>query len=321
MRNGIKRMLSEQELAALIGHAFGQAVSNTAELTEGWANSAYSVKMQDGREVVVKAAPLGTTVLMEYEQGLMEAEVGSLRLVRQLGLAPVPEVYIYDATQKLVDCEYFIMEKLPGEPYHKVKQAYTDEQRYAIEYKLGEYNRSINEIKGTHFGLYAASANQFPTWRDAFASLLEGVLRDGERAEVQLPASYREIREAVTVRLNTLDEVTEPRLVLWDLWDANVFVENGAITGIIDFERAMWGDPLMEHYFSHFNQSQAFRDGYGVPEPDGKAASARRALYDLYMDLIMLIECPYRQYEDEEHLNWAKQNAEQGWARFRGMTD
>jgi len=40
-----------------------------------------------------------------------------------------------------------------------------------------------------------------------------------------------------------------PQLVHWDAWDANFFVKDGKITGILDFERALWADPLMEAQF------------------------------------------------------------------------
>jgi aminoglycoside phosphotransferase (APT) family kinase protein len=318
LHNGNKRLLSEQDLAAIIQHAFGQALASSTELTDGWANSAYLVRMRDGREVVVKAAPPDSVVLMDYERGLMETEVSVLRLVKQTGLVPVPEVYIYDVTQTFVDCDYFIMEKLAGEPYNKVKNEYTDEQRAAIERKLGSYNRQINEIKGEQFGLYAPSLEKFATWKAAFSRLMAGVLADGERAGVQLPVSYPAIRAAVAARVDALDEVHEPRLVHWDLWDGNVFVHAGEITGIIDFERALWGDPLIENYFSHFYQSSAFREGYGADAERSQGEHERRALYDLYMDLIMYIECAYREYEDKEHIEWAREIVEQGWSRFVG---
>ena len=54
-----------------------------------------------------------------------------------------------------------------------------------------------------------------------------------------------------------LDEVQSPRLVHWDLWDGNVFVDpaTAQITGISDFERSLWGDPLMEVNFGALPRS------------------------------------------------------------------
>lgn len=315
MESLIKRKLSESELTAVTKKAFGQDATAFKELTDGWANAAYKVTLEDGRAVIVKAAPPRAAKMMSYEQGLMKAEVEVLRLVKQAGVVPVPSVYAHDASESLVNCEYFIMEMLEGEPYNKVKESLTEEQRYQIEYQLGVYNRQINDIRGERFGLYAASDETGFSWRETFHLLLLSVLADGEREGVRLPADYDTIRNEVSMRLGVLDEVTEPRLLHWDLWDGNVFIKDGAVTGIIDFERSLWGDPLMEHYFSHFNQSASFFEGYGMAALT-PAQQGRRALYDLYLDLILCIECPFRQYEDQDHLQWVQDNMEQGWNRF-----
>lgn len=319
MDSGIKRKLSESEMTAITSKAFGQAAIAVKELTDGWANAAYQVMLEDGRLIIVKAAPLASAKLMSYEQGLMKAEVEVLRLVKQMGVIPVPAVYVHDASESIVNCEYFIMEMLDGEPYNKVKDRLTDEQRNQIDYQLGIYNRQLNEIHGERFGLYAANNEANRTWREAFHSLLLGVLADGESEGLRLTEEYDTIRSEVARRLGVLDEVTEPRLIHWDLWDGNVFIKDGAITGIIDFERALWGDPLMEHYFSHFCNTAAFLEGYGITQLT-TAERGRRALYDLYLDLILCIECSFRQYEDVNHLQWTRNNMEQGWQRFLTMS-
>ncbi len=138
------------------------------------------------------------------------------------------------------------MEMLEGEPYNKVKDGLTEEQRSRIEHQLGVYNRQINDIRGERFGIYAAGGETGSSWKETFHLMLLSVLSDGESEGVQLTADYKTIRNEVSLRLDLLDEVTEPRLLHWDLWDGNVFIKDGTITGIIDFERTLWGDPLME---------------------------------------------------------------------------
>lgn len=315
MESSTKRKLTEAEWSAIAQKAFGQAAIAAVELTDGWANAAYLVTLEGGKQVIVKVAPPAGTKLMSYEQGLMTAEVEVLQLVKKAGTVPVPAVYAHDVSESIVDCEYFIMEKLEGEPYNKVKGSLTEEQHKRIDYELGVYNRQLNDIRGDRFGLYAAAEGSVITWRETFMNLLLGVLADGEREGVILPADYAAVRKEASRRAVALDEIVEPRLIHWDLWDGNVFIKDGKVSGIIDFERALWGDPLMEHYFSHFNLSPGFLEGYGIKELS-PAQLRRRALYDLYLDLILRIECPFRQYENQEHLQWAQDNIAQGWSRF-----
>lgn len=62
------------------------------------------------------------------------------------------------------------------------------------------------------------------------------------------------------------EEVTVPCLVHWDLWEGNVFVSGGKITGIIDWERALWADPLLELGFRTYDDPADFLEGYGKRE-------------------------------------------------------
>ncbi|THF74954.1 aminoglycoside phosphotransferase family protein [Cohnella fermenti] len=299
---------------------FGTAIRETKELEDGWANAAYAITMEDGRRAVLKAAPPEGARLMRYERNLMRTEVEVTRRVGELGTVPVPAIYKHDDSRTIVPVEYFVMEFLEGTPYSAARNGMSLEERERIERELGRYNRLINGIKGERFGLYSWGAEGKPTWREAFGQMAENVLLDGEEAGVELPAAYEEVRRRIAAVLPALREADEPRLAHWDLWDGNVFVKDGRITGIIDFERAMWADPLIEHYFSRFNGSAAYYEGYGRGELTG-GERIRRSLYDLYLDLILHIECAYRGYENEDHIRWARDNAKEGWERFLNSTN
>jgi aminoglycoside phosphotransferase (APT) family kinase protein len=90
--------------------------------------------------------------------------------------------------------------------------------------------------------------------------------------------------------------------VHWDLWDTNVFVDPDtlAVVGVIDFERVLWGDPLMEAQFVGKRANDHLVEAYGQPLFDQPHAVARRRLYDLYLYLVMTIECSYRNYPTDE---------------------
>lgn len=59
------------------------------------------------------------------------------------------------------------------------------------------------------------------------------------------------------------EEVTKPYLVHRNCWDGNIFVEGGKVTGIIDWERCLWADPLLEVNFRIHGDNRWFRKGYG----------------------------------------------------------
>ncbi|NOU81824.1 phosphotransferase [Paenibacillus sp. LMG 31459] len=322
MESFTKVKLNDRELSLLAASAFGAdvAVVSSRELTGGFFNTGYDLELSDGRSVILKVAPGPETAVLSYEKDIMRAEVGALRLVRAAGGIPVPEVYSYDESLQLIPCPYFFMEKIEGEPYSDVKESLSPEQRSSIEYELGQYQRLINEIKGPVFGLFGADpAGGGMAWRETFKAMLLNVLQDAVRLDAALPASLPEIEQALGRYLPALDAVTQPRLVHWDLWNGNIFVQDGRIVSIIDWERAMWGDVLLEYYFRHFENSEAFYEGYGTAfsSPD---ELLRKRLYDLYLDLIMVIECYSRQYKDENHVNWAHENLAESWKLFSAVT-
>ncbi len=192
-----------------------------------------------------------------------------------------------------------------------MKAAMSPEEREAVERELGFHNRKINDIQGERFGGFFQEGSR-EGWSQVFRRMVQDVLEDGKDRGVPLPFSYEGAEREADRRMDVLAEVTEPRLVHWDLWDGNVFVRDGRIVGFIDFERALWGDPLMEYYWGRLAVSPAFRRGYGEGELT-EAKRVRRKLYDFYLDLILLIECAYRGYANEGHRKWAYDNCERGW--------
>jgi aminoglycoside phosphotransferase (APT) family kinase protein len=79
----------------------------------------------------------------------------------------------------------------------------------------------------------------------------------------------------------------------------NILLHEGRITGIVDGERAFWGDPLAEMVslalFASIEDDPAFLDGYGgIDFTD--SARRRLALYRTYLYLIMLVEGAPRGY-------------------------
>lgn len=302
-----KTRLTNDVIDLMVKRAFGSdaKVLQAAELSDGWFNTAYSIDLNDGRGVVLKVSPSDEVRTLRYEVNMMEAEVSAMRTIHGSGVdVPIPAVYAYDNSRELVPGSYFFQERIYGKAYNTVRDQLSEAERAVIERKLGTYNARINEIVGESFGYFGLPDSRRSTWREAFTAMIGGVLQDGVDAGIELPVSYETIESIVQAHAASLNAVTSPQLVLWDLWDGNVFVHEGQITGLIDSERALWGDPLMEHSFSFFSNSTSFLDGYGVVSPTSNPNTReRRLLYDLYLTLVLRIECAYRQYQ-EDHTNW-----------------
>ncbi|MED4957694.1 aminoglycoside phosphotransferase family protein [Paenibacillus macerans] len=313
MESAIKRRLSGEELTALVERAFqGQRrLDGYEELKDGWFNSAYALTLDNGMKTVLKLAPGSEEGMLRYERNVMTAEVEVLRLLAAADGIPVPGI-LYEE-RGVEGSEWFLMEFVPGDPYNKVKEQMGPEERRDIEVELGRVNRRINEIQGKRFGYYAREDSQGDSWPAVFTDMIGGVLADAADQAVALPMDAEEVFALLRERQASLAEVTVPRLVHWDLWDGNVFVKDRRLIAIIDCERALWGDPLMEYYFRSFVENGAFLDGYGKQDFT-VAERERMALYDLYIALILHIECRFRQYIDANHIRWAEEHLARTWS-------
>jgi aminoglycoside phosphotransferase (APT) family kinase protein len=320
MESLTKTKLTTAQQNILVGAAFGSHVNITrsTELTGGYFNAAYDLLLSDGRAMILKISPSEATDTLSYEHNIMATEVAAMQLMKAKGTAPVPEVYAYDNSKKFISSDFFFMEKIIGQPYNEIKEELSLQQRISIETELGRYSAIINKIQGAHFGLFNATSQVKETsWRQTFQNLIMNLLDDARRLKAKMPIPLETIETEIISRLHVMDEVTEPRLVHWDLWDGNVFIRDGSIVALIDWERALWGDPLMEYYFRYAENSEHFCRGYGNSF-DSPNECARKKLYDVYIDLIYFIECYSRKYDSQGHFEWAHDNLLEGWDRFIG---
>jgi fructosamine-3-kinase len=129
-------------------------------------------------------------------------------------------------------------------------------------------------------------------------------------ASVDLPIAGGTIRALTRGSADELDEVTVPCFVHWDLWDSNIFVDPDTlrVVGIIDLERALWGDPLMEGQFFAKREDATFLDAYGLPMLTTAGSRRRRLLYDLYLFVIMTVEVSYRHYPTDDIERFAREH-------------
>jgi aminoglycoside phosphotransferase (APT) family kinase protein len=305
MPNSItKNKLNDATLKQLIQASFPKRkLTEWIELTEGFFNIAYLVRFEGGEELILKIAPDANMDVMTHEINIMYSEVDSMQLIQRQGIIPVPEVVLADFSRSIIPSDYFFMRKLPGSSFQSQMDVLNQEERDKINYKVGVMNRQMNEITGTQFGYYGQEHRQGGSWYSVFSSILKDALQDADRKSISLPVEEKELVSLLVKDKDLFDEVGIPRFVHWDLWAGNVFVKDEQITGLIDFERCLWGDILMEVGFRSCFLNPAFLKGYGIKELS--ASEQRRILwYDIYLFVICCLECDYRGYDTRDTYRW-----------------
>ena len=198
----------------------------------------------------------------------------------------------------------------------------------AVFYELAAPNPRLPAV--THAGFGHGGAPDFllmtelpgqpwPAVTDRIGDRQRRRLRgEADQYRVTLPLPTGVIRQRAARHEGVLDEVTTPVLVHFDLWDGNILVdldgEAPRIGGLIDAERAFWGDPLADFVslalLGDVRQDEAFLAGYreaGGPARLDASSRVRLALYRSYLYLIMLVEAAPRGY-DASRRGWLERS-------------
>ncbi|WP_246002093.1 aminoglycoside phosphotransferase family protein [Allorhizocola rhizosphaerae] len=295
MPSPTQRQLTVQDVAAYAREAFAQSIVEAAPIGGGTFAAVWRVRLDDGRDVVLKVGPRPDVRLLRYEADMIPSEAAYYRMVA--GLAPVPTV-LHEGD------DWIFVTLLPGVPLGFGEPAPT------VRSELGAAVARVHTVTGERFG-YPGDRPHATDWPTAFAAMVEAMLADAVDWDVSLPVAPQRVREVVSSRAALLKEVTTPVLVHFDLWDGNVLHDNGRLTGMVDGERYLYGDPLFDFVSPALFQriedvpDHPFVRGYG---PGIELDPERLSLYRMYLYLLMVTEVPSRCITDPARIDFLRDN-------------
>ena len=286
------------------------------ELTEGMCNVAYKLTFADGFQTILKIASPIKSGFLSNERFLMEAEVRALKLVAAKTDVKVPEVYAYDTSKTVCEGDYFFMECMEGVNWITVYDDLTEETRTSLRRQIGEVQRELMAVTNPTFGMLGDDEYSFNSLFEFVYFMMKNVLKDAAARDIEIGVPAAEILTALAMDKACFDEVTTPSLVHWDMWEGNIFVRDGKVTGIIDWERTMWGEPFMDEPFRYHKRSPQTLEGFGISLEDlSQAEKCRLRWYDIFLYLTMMTEVFYREYEDKGQYNWPKGLFDEVWKK------
>jgi len=240
----------------------------------------------------LRIAPPDQTGLLFYERRMMRQEPAVHGLVLARTSIPAPRVVAHDFTRALMDRDYLIMTALPGVPLSQVSCFTTGQYAEALR-QTGRYLRQLHALTAPaclgiraygYLGDHRPMPPQ-PGWAEAFHLMWNKLLDD-----VQACGCYDEheagaIRELFDRHRRHFERPVEPSLLHMDVWSENILVDSeGNVTGLVDFDRALWGDVEIEYaVLDYCGISEApFWEGYGAERDLSPPARVRRLFYLLY---------------------------------------
>ncbi|WP_245679181.1 phosphotransferase family protein [Actinomadura hibisca] len=265
-----QQSLTSQEIASVCRRAFGDTATpvSAVELGTGMYNNIYRVALA-GRErpVILRVAPHKQRQFRS-ERRLMRNEYATQPWLAVI--APLmPQVLAADWSHQVIDRDWMIQTQLDGVPAPEHLGTYPRAAWPVFFRQMGAIARCVHDVRGPRFGPVGGPG--YGTWGEAVIASLEDIAADLDGVDLDA-ADVRKVAAAAAHDRAVLDQVTEPRLLTGDLWTVNALMDPAAsepvITGVVDFDRAWFGDPAADWTIRMATAKQdertAFWETYGV---------------------------------------------------------
>ena len=174
-----------------------------------------------------------------------------------------------------------------------------------IDEEIGRIQRELTHIQNHEFG-FLGDEKRYPSLFEFVKVMLTNLLADAKSQNIDIALDEDTYLRRLDADRDVFSAVQSASLVHWDMWEGNVFVEQDHVSGIIDWERALWGDPLMDDRFRSHARSEAFLVGFGI-KTFTEEEKKRIYWYDIILYLTMMIEVYFRDYEDKGQYFWARE--------------
>lgn len=296
MKDKMKRFLSDTDIQKIFSKNNLGTVSESKQLSGGEFNSVYKV-ITDKGQFVIKIAPDNESVLT-YEKNIAGSEKFALEKLCNNPYAIVPRVIASSDSDDKFD--YLIIEFVEGKML--LNQRVGKENYNGIMFELGKAIAEFHNIQcDSGFGYLQNGLKQ--TWREAYFDMINNIIEDGKKANCKIPYSD-EIMRMINKCEFALDEVKAPSILHFDLWQGNIFIKDGKLFAVIDFERTILGDPLGD--FIHLNylppfdvdKNKSLIDGYNSVANNklsfNRNELIRLYLMRIYLGLVAFVEPYYR---------------------------
>lgn len=242
----------------------------------------------EGGWVVRMAPPDNRDAMCFYEHRMMRQEPALHALLRAKTSVPVPEIQHFHerAEDDPEDCDFLVLARLPGKPLsdQPLDPATLDRVLYQVGVALRDTHALTSDQGYGYLGAHRPMAPA-PTWNEAFWTMWHALIDDIVRVGGYSLQEADAMRALLDQHADVFTRDVPASLLHMDVWAENILATaDGKLTGLIDWDRALWGDPEIEHAVLTYCgiDAPSFWEGYGQPAPDGDDYAIRHRLYLLY---------------------------------------
>jgi aminoglycoside phosphotransferase (APT) family kinase protein len=263
-------------------HRPGADDVSAAPITTGLYNASYFISCAAG-ELVLRIAPPDKLAATFYEHRMMHQEPSLHELLLARTTVPVAPIVAFDTNRDILDRDFLLMERLPGTALSEARGV----NSASVLQQVGESLARVHALHADTFGYRGEHRVMEPreSWADAFTVMWHSLVGDVARCGMYDAGEEKRIGGLVDEYRALFTHCPRASLLHMDIWSQNILVDvEGRLTGIVDWDRALWGDPEIEFAVLDYcgMAEPSFWRGYGRPRPRGPEARLRNAFYLLY---------------------------------------
>jgi len=269
-------------------------------LTGGTKSAVYLIQDKKGK-IVLKISTKHQDRLLNFERNTIWWESKMLKLM-ELKNIPAPRLLKYDDSCEICDSPYIFMSYIEGESLDKCRKDLSESEIKKIEFQLGQICSSICEIKGKEFYLPSCSEQKFNNNFDFILNLFNLLIENAKSKNIRIGIfEYDEFINLIYQYEKYLTNINNLCLVHSDIWDGNIIIKDGNVSGIVDFADLYFCDELMTFYFHTIKPkvSEDFLQGFGKNELNFDE-NVRIIIYRILVLLKMHIESNYKHFDNND---------------------
>jgi aminoglycoside phosphotransferase (APT) family kinase protein len=280
----------------------GRQVANVSTIHGGEIAAVYAIAF---------AGPSPSVVLKVYPDALhwkMQKEANVISLIQSRLSMPIPRVLLADDSKEIIALNFILMTKLDGEILARLEPTLTSDELLSSYTQIGKMLRELHRLPMNAFGyigpngIVTEHATNQAYLSVQFDRKLKEFTERGGAVELAKRVAGHVARSA-----HLLHECTRPVFCHNDLHAGNLLADFTAgslhLTGVLDFEGALAGDPLMDVakalYYLAEDTKTALLQGYG--DMGRRHWSQTLDLYHLYF--VLELWCWMAQIGNTEPLN------------------
>ena len=214
---------------------------------------------------------------------MMKQEPGIHRLLLEKTTVPVAPIIAFNDKRDVINHDLIIMERLPGVPLSDA----LDLNRDRILAQVGESLAQVHALTTEPYG-YVGEHHPMTgqdTWNEAFWMMWNLLIDDVVSVDGYTDEEATMLRQLLDDHEELFDRSVPSSLLHMDVWVQNILVDQKkGLTGLVDWDRALWGDPEIEFAVLDYCgiSEPAFWEGYGSHRDTSPEAGVRNVFYLLY---------------------------------------